>query len=143
VKYRDCQACDRQAPMLVDLGSLCFAIAPRSFFPAGPLVPATRPLRISAVNGKRLEGGTQGAVVDLGIAIEGCDGSVVEVVCEGAFVYMAEVQEQLIVGYPFWTLSAIVLWTLSVRLRVVVRHRSGHCYRCLALVQHHRAPVGL
>ena len=48
-----------------------------------------------------LEGGTQGAVVDLGIAIEGCDGGVVEVVCEGALVYMAEVQEQLIVGYPF------------------------------------------
>ena len=98
VNYRDCQACDRQAPMLVDLGSMCFAIAPRSCFPEGTLVPATRPLRIFAVNGTRLEGGTQGAVVDLGIAMEGCDGSAVEMVCEGWFVYMAEVQEQRIVG---------------------------------------------
>ena len=93
VKYRDCQACDGQAPMLVDLGSMCFAVAPRSFFPEGTLVPTTCPLRISAVNGTRLGGGTQGAVVDLGIAIEGCNGSFLEVVCEGAFVYMVEVQE--------------------------------------------------
>ena len=80
--------------MLIDLGSEVLALAPECFFWGCTLDLARRPLCITVGNGDRISGGTHGAVVDLSV-------QPVQVVCETVFVYKADVQEHLIVGYPF------------------------------------------
>ena len=87
--------------MLIDFGSEVLALAPESFFWGCTLELARRPLRITVANGERISGGTHGAVVDLSVQIRDCQDQPVQVVCEKVFVYKADVQEHLFVGYPF------------------------------------------
>ena len=86
--------------MLFDLVSEVLALAPESFFRGCTLELARRPLRITVANGERISGGTHGAMVDLSVQIRDCQDQLVQVVCEKVFVYKADVQKHLIVGYP-------------------------------------------
>ena len=100
IQFSGGQRQELSGSMLIDLGSEVLALAPESFFWGCTLELARRPLRITVVNGERISGGTREAV-DLSVQIRDCQDQPVQVVCEKVFVYKADVQEHLIVGYPF------------------------------------------
>ena len=95
--------------MLMDLGSEVLALAPESLFQGCTLELARCPLRITLANGERISGGTHGAVVDLSVQIRECQDQPAQSLCEKVFVYKADVQEHLIVGYPFCKAYGLML----------------------------------
>ena len=65
VKLSNSEGCDRRGLLLPDDGCESFALAPFDFYPAGTLIPARRPLKIVAIEGSNIRGGTQGAVMNI------------------------------------------------------------------------------
>ena len=81
--------CSARTPVVVDTGSEIFCVAPATFFPPGSLVPASKILSISAVNGETLGGGTHGAYVHITVPVLGRDGQPDAIECKNCFVYSA------------------------------------------------------
>ena len=110
--------------MLIDLGSEVLALAQESFFWGCTLELARRPLRNTVANGERGYGGTHGVVVDLNVQVRDCQDQPVQVVCEKVFVYKADVQEHLIVGYPSCKAYGFMVdFTRDLRLMLCVVRR--------------------
>ena len=101
IQFSGGQRQELSGSMLIDLVSEVLALAPESFFWSRTLELARRPLPITVANGERISGGTHGEVVDLSVQSRDRQDQLVQVVCKKVFVYKADVQEHLIVGYPF------------------------------------------
>ena len=74
VQVSNSEGCDRRVSLLPDDGCEAFALTPFDFFSAGTLIPARRLLKIVAIEGSNIRGGTQGAVMDISVPARNSSG---------------------------------------------------------------------
>ena len=96
-----CEGCDRRVSLFPDDGCEAFALALFNLSPAGTRFPARRSLKIVAIEGSNIRGGTQQAVMDITVPARNSSGLEELIHCQRPFVYAGNVRAGLVVEYQF------------------------------------------